>query len=465
MTRAREYTVGELRKLRGKKWKALMGDGTGRVDVEGKSNWVWIRLKYGSSEAPPVTALNRHIPPEHGRVVTVQEIKARGIKGYEVIGLDEGILYYHDETEQQPLPAHGHTHECRQGAIGSDPVNLYTRGWAELRVEPLSPASTYCYVTPGWYLFDVPHYFEGGNTPLFSTTSLGPRYDLVYIDSSGTVGVEEGLPFELAGDDPVPEPPDYTIPLAAVYIETGTFGGVTESMILDCRVMPNVKYPPGGTVFDDSIGVHDVAALNWSGNEDYAARVDHEHRGVRSLREFGESQLFGNITLSQGANIILTQSGQDIEIGFTGTSGGTSQDVSCRVYHNANQSINTAANTYLSFNSEYFDTDSMHNIAVSNNRITFRRDGKYIVGGCVRWSASAAGVRSIWIRLNGTTEIERELRNASSAGDARMEVTTMDEFSTGDYIELGVYQSSGGALNVVYTDRYSPVFWAAKVLG
>lgn len=281
MTHNREFVIGGIRKLRGKTFKALLGDGSsgGRVLVSGKANYVWIRPKYGSSIGVPVQALNRHVPPISGRLVRVREINVRGMKGYEVIDFDSGTHYYHDTTGQEPLAAHGWTHESGPGE-GSDPTNLYTRGWAELRVEALDPAVMWCYVTYGWYLFDTPAWFDGGNTPIFTAPTL-TRYDIVYINSSGTIGIEQGVEGAPAGAF-IPEPPDYTIPLAVIQF-TGTAGGITDDMILDSRVMPNVKEP---ILFDDSITPSAVTSGlgSWAGDDGYPARADHRHNLTEPLR-------------------------------------------------------------------------------------------------------------------------------------------------------------------------------------
>ena len=278
MTIAKERALKTVRKLKPRTMTAILGDGTGAVTVSGKANYAWIRLKYGSELGSPVTALNRNVPPINGRVVTVKEIEAKGHKGYEVIEFTRGITYYTPPDPAGELPAHGWTHECGP-AEGSDPVNLYTRGWAELRVEAVDPAALYCYVTYGWYLFDTPAWFDGGYTPVF-TPPVGAlsKFDLVYIDSSGTIGIEQGNPLP-AGTAAIPEPPDYTIPLAAIYFTGTATGGITDGMILDCRVMPNVKYGSGGVHFDDSITPSTIFPDDapWAGATAAASRVDHKH--------------------------------------------------------------------------------------------------------------------------------------------------------------------------------------------
>lgn len=283
MTKEKEYVIGKIRKLKGRQFKALlgMGDSAHTVAVTGKASYVWIRLKFGSTLAAPVQALNRHVPPIHGTLVKVQEIDVAGKKGFEVIDWDSGVLYYHDTTTYEDLPAHGWTHESGPGA-GSDPVNLYTRGWAELRVEPTVPCSMQTYVTYGWYLFDIPTWFSGGNSPALVPPALGSRMDLIYLDSSGTVGIEQGTIAILPATPAVPEPPDYTIPLAAIELTGTSIGCITEDMILDCRVMPNVKAP---ILFDDSVQPLAVEAglPCWPGNIGTPARRDHRHQLVEPL--------------------------------------------------------------------------------------------------------------------------------------------------------------------------------------
>jgi hypothetical protein len=388
----REYIISSVRRLKGRYFKALLGKGDNAhtVNVSGKANYVWVRVKYGSSLGAPVQALNRTVPPIHGRVVRVKEIDRAGIKGYEVVDFDDtGTPYYQDTTGQNVLPKHGWTHECSQSSEATDPVNLYTRCWAELRVEPTDPCSMHAYVTHGWYMCEVPQWFPGGNTPTFTAPAAGTsRYDLVYIDCSGTVGITQGENNMPALGGPLPEPPNFTIPLAAVLF-TGSAGCIEEDMILDCRVMPNLKMPAGSSRFDDSItpavlypdtapwpgaqqyparadhrhGIYcttagsilaqdtvaaegtssyfaradhthaldvgvpsSIASANAEGGSTEFVRKDHAHQGVHSLSKSGDAALYGDITLSQGANIILTQLGQDIAIASTASGGGGGSD-------------------------------------------------------------------------------------------------------------------------------------------
>jgi hypothetical protein len=137
---------------------------------------------------------------------------------------------------------------------------------------------------------------------------------------------------------------------------------------------------------------------------------------------------------------------------------------SCRVYHNANQTLATSGySAAAAFNSERWDTDLMHDTATNNSRITFQTAGKYLVA--CQWSiaAFAGGARRGGrIRINGGTEIAVELRSGVSINVIGMTGPTLWPFAAGDYIEFEGYQDSGGsqANALQSSSAFSPEFWA-----
>lgn len=135
---------------------------------------------------------------------------------------------------------------------------------------------------------------------------------------------------------------------------------------------------------------------------------------------------------------------------------------SCRVYNNANISHSSSgSNQYLTFNTERFDTDTMHSTSVNTGRITFTTAGKYLVGGNITFAANSTGQRGVHVRLNGTTVIANYGCETVAGGlETPLFVVGYYAFSASDYIELGCLQNSGGALNVLASGNYSPEFWA-----
>lgn len=141
-----------------------------------------------------------------------------------------------------------------------------------------------------------------------------------------------------------------------------------------------------------------------------------------------------------------------------------SSNIACRVYNNANISVGDAAWTSLTFNTERFDTDAMHSTSVNTGRLTCVHAGVYLITGNVTFATNATGTRGISIYLNGTTYIAmlRGLAGSSSLM-THLSIATIYELAVNEYVELQVYQSSGGALNATYTANQSPEFAMARL--
>lgn len=134
-----------------------------------------------------------------------------------------------------------------------------------------------------------------------------------------------------------------------------------------------------------------------------------------------------------------------------------------RVYNSANISVADATDQALTFNSERYDTDTMHSTAANTSRITFTTAGTYTLKGHVSFAANGTGQRTVKIRVGGTTDIAGQKTGTTSAGTVEMTVDTEYAFTAGQYAELVVHQNSGGALNVLAAGNYSPEFSARLV--
>lgn len=129
----------------------------------------------------------------------------------------------------------------------------------------------------------------------------------------------------------------------------------------------------------------------------------------------------------------------------------------CAVYHNANQSITNNTNTVLAFNSERWDTDGMHDTVTNNSRVTATTAGLYIIHGLVFWDGgSSVGLRDQYLRVNGATIIAEKAVPPAGTNVTAVTFGTDWYLNAGDYVELLVYQNSGGSLNVLFQNAYSP---------
>jgi len=137
-----------------------------------------------------------------------------------------------------------------------------------------------------------------------------------------------------------------------------------------------------------------------------------------------------------------------------------------RVYNSANISITDATLTALTFNSERWDVGALHSTSVNTGRLTAPITGLYVIGGHVRWAINSAGQRSVRIRLNGGADIAMQSSMALTDGnDALQTIATAYRLAKNEYVDMTVYQNSGGALNIVAAGNYSPEFWMMRVGG
>lgn len=144
----------------------------------------------------------------------------------------------------------------------------------------------------------------------------------------------------------------------------------------------------------------------------------------------------------------------------------TAQDIGARVYNDANINVSGSSDTYLTFNQERYDTDAIHSTLTNTGRLTCNTAGKYLIIGLVQWIDNATGQRQVWVRLNGTTDIGRNLIPAVAVPNLiRQQVSTIYELNVGDYVELGVYQNAGTTLSITSVGNRSPEFMMQLISG
>ncbi|KKK93004.1 hypothetical protein LCGC14_2697240 [marine sediment metagenome] len=151
-----------------------------------------------------------------------------------------------------------------------------------------------------------------------------------------------------------------------------------------------------------------------------------------------------------------------------GGGGGGGYTEGARVYNSANISIPNSTVIALTFDSERYDTDTIHDPATNPSRLTCKTAGKYIISGCIAFAANNNGsLRQISIRVNGTTTLATQ-RLISATNDVgtiewMQEVSTIYELAIDEYVELTAYQDSTVALNVLAAGNYSPEFMMSRI--
>jgi hypothetical protein len=133
----------------------------------------------------------------------------------------------------------------------------------------------------------------------------------------------------------------------------------------------------------------------------------------------------------------------------------------CRVYNNANISISDISLTTVTFNSERYDTASMHSTSSLTSRITIPVAGLYLVTFNGHFVARNDYFQIYAdLRLNGTTTIATH--NIGSFNGISMspdiQVHTVYKFAANDYVEARIYQdnNAGAAANLETQANFSP---------
>ncbi len=143
---------------------------------------------------------------------------------------------------------------------------------------------------------------------------------------------------------------------------------------------------------------------------------------------------------------------------------------SCRIYVPADISIRTNEAVDVPFGAQRWDTDGMHSITSSPEKVMIQTTGKYRIGACVQWDDQTvyAGVREVGIKLNDDKLIVVEdefgvvgatFTNAQTIMQA---VSTIwhcrgaDLYDDPDVLSLQVFHTAGESVSIVPTSTRTP---------
>ena len=138
----------------------------------------------------------------------------------------------------------------------------------------------------------------------------------------------------------------------------------------------------------------------------------------------------------------------------------------CRAKHSTTQVIPNNATTTVNLNTtDYPQFGNMHDNTANNDKIYIRRDGVYYITANVVFDVNATGIRQANIALtrNGATTaiaVDRDAAFATLGGI--LNPATMYYCREGDYIQLQVFQNSGGNLDLLQVSDYSPTLLVSE---
>jgi hypothetical protein len=132
-----------------------------------------------------------------------------------------------------------------------------------------------------------------------------------------------------------------------------------------------------------------------------------------------------------------------------------------RVTNSGGQAIPSFTGESVTFNTNAYDNDHMHSTTTHTTRLVAPISGVYDITGGVAWNASATGERDLWIERNRSThKVLAETTVAVNSGSqpSYQMVETQARLTKGDFVELWVYQGSGGDIGLIHRPGFEPVF-------
>lgn len=178
-----------------------------------------------------------------------------------------------------------------------------------------------------------------------------------------------------------------------------------------------------------------------------------------------------------GSNLTFTLPTADVTNGYLKSNGSgvlsfdalTQSDIAvpyCEVAATAAQSVLDSTLTYLAFASEVADTDSMHDNATNNSRITIPVTGKYSFTATVPWDSMNATQFRLLIRIykNRTDVLAHvDLIMPSATQQPVLNCSGMASLTAGDYVEVAVFHNFGTTKDTLSAAGITPLFSVVRV--
>lgn len=165
-------------------------------------------------------------------------------------------------------------------------------------------------------------------------------------------------------------------------------------------------------------------------------------------------------TTSTNITGLLKGDGSVIQVAVVNTDYQSPLIQGCKAYNNADVAITKNSWNLLSFNSEYWDTDSIHDIVTNNSRLICKTAGYYLIHLqiCFAQYGTAGTYRMITIGHSSGVTIALKSYLPSLLQDDWDEISVIYYLNFNEYVTASLYQTTAGNLNSRYLASYCPVF-------
>ena len=170
------------------------------------------------------------------------------------------------------------------------------------------------------------------------------------------------------------------------------------------------------------------------------------------------------LEIGSSGDTITIPSGATIVNSGTATGFGETNTPAFHVYKSGNQSISTDTATNLTWDNEFYDTDS----AFASNKFTVPsgKGGTYMFFWLLK-TGSMGDTKAIqgWLQKNGSdldSQMSRSKQYIPTTNEIHLTGHYTDVAVAGDYYEMRVFQDNGGAVNIL---AETSSFWGFKLIG
>lgn len=170
------------------------------------------------------------------------------------------------------------------------------------------------------------------------------------------------------------------------------------------------------------------------------------HKTSDDLDDAIDGATYKKVAGVSAGNLIQTASIGDAQV----TKAKTESRSRAKAYHASAQSINNNTFTTLAFDSEEYDSASLHDTSTNNSRLTVPSGGDtgtWMLIAQVGWASGSTGTRRVQILKNGNAIADALQINAAGV-TIQSVVAIVNAPSVGDYFEVSVHHTQGAALNV-----------------
>jgi hypothetical protein len=142
----------------------------------------------------------------------------------------------------------------------------------------------------------------------------------------------------------------------------------------------------------------------------------------------------------------------------------------CAVYQTAGTSLTTATQTLVAWDAETYDSDALHSVVSNTSRLSAVGTGLYDFRCSLSFTSNATGLRQLMVRKNaagatgGGTQVWIGTFSALAINSNAVTVALDVQLTSGDYLEVFAYQSSGGSLSLQSgaSVTFASMRWVAK---